>query len=92
MRIAPYAAGAFVACKKTGNPDSPPSGAAETIEKLRKSIAENPAIHEGRKIEVTLTFGISRCNPDESLEDCIHRPDKALYQGKEAGRNRIVTA
>lgn len=72
-------------------PETDLNGATETIEKLRKKNAENPAVHEDQPIPVTLTFGIARCNPDESLEACINRADTALYQGKEAGRDRIVT-
>ena len=73
-------------------PETDLAGAMETIEKLRKKIAEDPAVYEDQPIPVTLTFGIARCNPEESLENCINRADTALYKGKEAGRDRVVTA
>jgi PleD family two-component response regulator len=40
----------------------------------------------------TLSAGIAFAAPGESLADCMHRADKALYAAKEAGRDRIVIA
>ena len=41
---------------------------------------------------VTITLGAAACHPDEPVESAIRRADVALYEGKAAGRNRVVMA
>jgi len=36
--------------------------------------------------------GLARCRAGEPFADAISRADKALYQAKETGRDRIVLA
>ena len=43
-----------------------------------------------QSVPVTMTFGLSSCHQGESVEQAIARADAALYQGKSAGRNRLV--
>ena len=39
----------------------------------------------------TLTLGVSQFDSaDDSYEDVLIRVDRALYQGKERGRNQVV--
>ena len=41
---------------------------------------------------VTLTIGATEFRPGEPVADCVKRADAALYRGKLAGKNRVVTA
>lgn len=43
-------------------------------------------------IPVTVSIGVTVCDPKEKLESVIDRADAALYQAKLAGRNRYVVA
>ncbi|MGE5677913.1 MAG: diguanylate cyclase domain-containing protein [Pseudomonadota bacterium] len=64
--------------------------AKEIMEKLRSSI-ENESLLEGNnRISITMTFGICQFDGTTSFENCIARADKALYQGKKSGRNKVV--
>ena len=56
-------------------------------DRLRRGIAENTVIHDGREIRVTPSFGIAALDAGVSVEDCLERADKALYAAKSAGRN-----
>lgn len=38
----------------------------------------------------TISAGVAQYQPGESLQSWVHRADRALYEAKEAGRNRIV--
>lgn len=41
---------------------------------------------------VTVSYGVATLQPGESVESWLTRADNALYQAKEAGRNRVVFA
>ena len=42
--------------------------------------------------EITASFGIALYQPGESIEDLIHRTDRALYEAKQSGRNKVSKA
>lgn len=44
------------------------------------------------KEPVSVTIGVSEFSASETIEQCINRADKALYRGKESGRNCVCTA
>src|SRR6185312_12202555 len=41
---------------------------------------------------VTLSIGVAMGEPDDTLESLRHRADEALYDAKDAGRNRVALA
>jgi len=68
-------------------------GARNFAERLRKSVAEHP--FQGRESQpsgkVTLSIGVATY-PEDGLDGktLISNADKAMYQAKESGRNRVV--
>lgn len=64
--------------------------AIKNAEKLRKGVEELEITWEGSKIPFTMTFGVVEYNYSDSLEEMIEKADRALYKGKEAGRNCVV--
>ncbi len=72
-------------------PESTPEGAAEVAERLRADL-ENAVIKRGDKnIPITGSFGVSGCliTADLSYETLVSQADKALYESKHSGRNRV---
>lgn len=65
-------------------------GALKTAERLRRAIAELPFEYEGILLRVTVSIGIARHSPGDTLAEMMKRADTALYQAKDAGRNRLV--
>lgn len=60
-------------------------------EKIRSSIADSEFIFDGLSLKLTLTIGLSNYRKnDTSIDDIIKRADKALYLGKNNGKNIVV--
>ena len=74
-------------------PDTPAAGAAYVAESLRREIEDLAVTVEGFTASVTASVGVATARIDE-LEPAalVARVDRALYDAKEAGRNRVVSA
>lgn len=72
-------------------PDMPPEIAYQRAEQLRASLA---ALQIGKAvIRVTASFGVAAFPENGKTQDAlIHAADAAMYQAKEAGRNRVVVS
>jgi diguanylate cyclase (GGDEF)-like protein len=69
---------------------SEPDAVAQAAERLREAIARTVITHEGVTIPVTASFGVTRLlETDAGMDPMLARADKALYQAKNAGRNRV---
>lgn len=54
---------------------------------------ENRPVSVGTdKVVVTVTGGLTEVQANESLQDALGRADKAMYHGKNTGRNRCILA
>lgn len=75
-------------------PDTPLTIAAKIAERIRAAIQSEPfPIDEpGRMIPVTTSIGIAERGIDANADAMLRRADKALYQSKNAGRNRVTAA
>jgi diguanylate cyclase (GGDEF)-like protein len=59
-------------------------------ERFRRDMEEARFQCGGATIGVTVSIGVARYLPGESQESWIERADRAMYQAKQAGRNRII--
>jgi diguanylate cyclase (GGDEF)-like protein len=60
---------------------------------IRAKVQAHAFVYEGKKIPVTSSLGVSELRSDmESASDLIKSADKALYQSKEGGRNRVTVS
>ncbi len=77
-------------------PNTDLEGAKCIAEKIRTAVHSLQIDHSASKIDdyVTLSLGVSSLKPDQHLsyETLISMADMALYQAKEMGRNRSITA
>ena len=75
-------------------PNANLEGAAVVAERIREKIAATIVEVDGNAISMTASFGVA-CYPApgiDDLNDLLKAADKALYEAKESGRNRVVTA
>lgn len=71
-------------------PNTPQEGGQEVAEKLRLAIAHQVVDFKDQRIRLTASFGVASL--DASTRDTaslLESADKALYESKAAGRNRI---
>jgi diguanylate cyclase (GGDEF)-like protein len=66
--------------------------AMAVAEKIRTAMASRDFVGEGVTWPVTVSLGVAQFNSGETEDSLVGRADKALYQAKAEGRNRIVAA
>jgi diguanylate cyclase len=74
-------------------PDTDLTQAEVVVNRMREHLLQSPLVTPEVTILLSATFGVTEVGAaDKSIEDVIRRADKALYDGKQAGRNRVITA
>ena len=71
-------------------PETDLDGAAIVAERFRKKIERMIVHYASHEITLTITLGVSIFDPKLGADRSIQMADKALYQGKESGRNQVV--
>jgi diguanylate cyclase len=66
--------------------------AAATVERLQRELTKKFFLHENDRVLVTFSAGVAQRALEESQEDVIGRADKAMYEAKKTGKNRVVVA
>jgi two-component system cell cycle response regulator len=100
-RIRSTVRGADLACRFGGEefvvvmPDTDSATAALIAERLRNIIEQTPFVlkSNGASLNITASLGIA-CNRSgaETPEQLLKQADRALYDAKNGGRNRVVAA
>ena len=62
-------------------------------DRLRENIAKHKIIFENKVVQVTVSIGLSYYRKkDSDIQTIIKRSDKALYEAKDSGRDKVCTA
>lgn len=61
-------------------------------ERLRELVEGHSFTVDGKEVRITLSIGVSTLFGTEGARDYYHRADRALYQAKALGRNRVAVA
>ncbi|HQS57114.1 MAG: GGDEF domain-containing protein [Gallionellales bacterium 35-53-114] len=66
--------------------------AIETLERLQRELTKKFFMHNNERKLITFSAGVALRMENEDKEDLIGRADKAMYQAKQTGKNRVVAA
>lgn len=66
--------------------------AIDTITRLQRELTKNLFLHNDARQLITFSAGVALRGRQESAAELINRADKAMYQAKKAGKNRVVAA
>jgi diguanylate cyclase len=75
-------------------PHTPKEGATKLAEDIRESFERLDLKKKstGESLgKITLSFGLTLYNADETAEAFLHRADKAMYHSKTSGRNKVTS-
>jgi diguanylate cyclase (GGDEF)-like protein len=65
-------------------------GAAQLADRVREAFAERSSIgRDGEIVTVTCSFGVAQYRPGDTQRELFGAADRALYQAKRAGKNRV---
>ncbi len=71
-------------------PETSCEGAEIVLERVRKEIEAHVFEYGGQIIPITMTFGFSFHSDQYTAEEILLEADKALYNGKHSGKNRVM--
>ena len=71
-------------------PETDLEGAAVVAERFRRQVERMTVRYADFTIKITITLGVAKFDDRLGADRSIQMADKALYQGKEGGRNRVI--
>jgi len=69
---------------------APQKNAMEVAERVRATIQSASFVNDGKLIPVTISIGVATRNAEMEWDEFLDRADRALYQSKQNGRNRVT--
>lgn len=74
-------------------PEADTSTAKDIADRIRSTIGESPVVTEAGTIPVSISIGVAQADASiTKFSALLHKADQALYQSKQAGRNRTTLA
>jgi diguanylate cyclase (GGDEF)-like protein/PAS domain S-box-containing protein len=71
-------------------PETTLDGARQVVERMREEVAALRIARTAGDVRITMSAGVVAYREGESFDSMLNRADDALYEAKEAGRNRVV--
>ncbi|GHC75965.1 PleD family two-component system response regulator [Limoniibacter endophyticus] len=99
QRLRDNVRGIDLACRFGGEefvvvmPDTPFDSSTKVAERIRADVERQPFTvgQNGQAIPVTVSIGVASLKwTGDTMEDLLKRADRALYQAKRSGRNRVA--
>ncbi|MBN7796273.1 GGDEF domain-containing protein [Parahaliea mediterranea] len=72
-------------------PNTDRDGARVLAERIRGAIGGDALLVDGQRIAITASLGVTTAEGEVDLDSLAREADRALYQAKREGRNRVAT-
>lgn len=66
--------------------------ATQTLTRVQRALTKHFFMHNNERVLITFSAGVALRAATEDQASVVSRADKALYQAKKAGKNRVVAA
>lgn len=66
--------------------------AVDAMRRLQRELTKRFFLHNNERLLITFSAGVAALHPGEAQESLFARADKAMYQAKLQGKNRVVGA
>lgn len=73
-------------------PETTPAEAYNALTRLQRELTREFFMADQQKLIITFSAGLTLIGREESMQPALARADGAMYQAKQAGRNRVVIA
>ncbi|CUI04964.1 Putative diheme cytochrome c-553 [Janthinobacterium sp. CG23_2] len=73
-------------------PETSVEAASLTMTRLQRDLTKHFFLHDNEKVLITFSAGVALRAPNEDQASLVRRADKAMYQAKQTGKNRVVVA
>jgi diguanylate cyclase len=73
-------------------PETTIEAASQTMTRLQRELTKHFFLHDNEKVLITFSAGVALRKPNEDQTALVQRADKAMYQAKQTGKNRVVVA
>ena len=64
--------------------------AATVVEEIRKAVGQSVFRYEEKRVDVSMSVGLTEVTPTDDATSIYQRADKALYTAKNSGRDRMA--
>ncbi len=73
-------------------PETPLDDAVVALTRLQRELTRKFFLHANEKVLITFSAGVTQMQSTDDQSAVIKRADGAMYQAKQTGKNRVVTA
>jgi diguanylate cyclase len=73
-------------------PETTVEAASQTMTRLQRELTKQFFLHDNEKVLITFSAGVALRQPNEDQATLVKRADKAMYEAKKTGKNRVVVA
>ena len=73
-------------------PDTPLDDASTALTRLQRELTRKFFLHGNDKVLITFSAGVTQMKTEDNQATVIKRADEAMYQAKQTGKNRVVSA
>ena len=73
-------------------PETQVDAAAAAMVRVQRELTKHFFLHENEKMLITFSCGVALRRPNEDQAALMARADRAMYQAKQSGKNRVMVA